>query len=258
MLWCTNQPHPVQLAGVAKRSYDRPDCGLAVALDLLGERWTLLIIRELMLGPQRYTDLSDGLTGLSTNLLAGRLRHLEDVGVVQRRELPPPAACTVYELTAIGRELEPLVIQLAQWGAKFADCTPMTDSRAAAFALVSRQSPASTVSASTVSASTVSASTVSASTVSASTVSASTASDSGDCQIQIDGFSITARVEGGRVHARAHAPATPVAVVRLTGQTYGSLVAGDLSWSEALTDRHIEVDGDIGQLGMVFGALDRT
>lgn len=91
-------------------------CPLACALDLLGERWTLLIVRDLIAGPKRYTDLRRGLPGLATDLLTERLRKLENGGVIRRRELPPPAAATVYELTERGRELEPAVFGLARFG----------------------------------------------------------------------------------------------------------------------------------------------
>ena len=92
--------------------------GLATALDLLGERWTLLIFRDLLLGPQRYTDLLEGLPGIGTNLLASRLKRLESLGVVRKRVLPPPAASTVYELTEEGRSLKPALYTLARWGAR--------------------------------------------------------------------------------------------------------------------------------------------
>ena len=92
-------------------------CGLAKALDLVGERWALLVVRELLLGPKRFTDLLDGLPGVSTNVLATRLRQLERAGVVERTQLPPPAASSVYELTAYGRGLEPAVAALGRWGA---------------------------------------------------------------------------------------------------------------------------------------------
>jgi DNA-binding HxlR family transcriptional regulator/putative sterol carrier protein len=99
------------------RSYnDR--CGIAHALDLVGERWALLVVRELVLGPKRYTDLQADLPGISTNVLSHRLDELEHAGVVQRRRLPPPAASSVYELTEWGRELEPIIIQLGRWGAR--------------------------------------------------------------------------------------------------------------------------------------------
>ncbi len=87
------------------------------ALDVLGERWTLLLVRNLLLGPQRFKDLLEGLPGIGTNLLARRLRKLESAGVVTRRQLPPPAGSAVYELTPRGRELEPAVLALARWGA---------------------------------------------------------------------------------------------------------------------------------------------
>jgi DNA-binding HxlR family transcriptional regulator len=98
-----------------RRTYDQY-CPLACALDLIGERWTLLIVRDLIAGPKRYTDLRRGLPGLATDLLTERLRALEDAGVLRRRKLPPPAAATVYELTERGRELEPAVFGLARFG----------------------------------------------------------------------------------------------------------------------------------------------
>ncbi len=100
------------------RSYDQY-CGLATALDLLGERWTLLIVRDLVLGPQRYTDLLEGLPGIGTNLLASRLRRLESLGIIGKRVLPAPAASTVYELTPEGRSLTPALRSLARWGARY-------------------------------------------------------------------------------------------------------------------------------------------
>ena len=93
-------------------------CGLARALDVAGDRWTLLIARELVPGPRRFTDLIDGLPGISRNLLTDRLRDLERSGVVARRDLPPPAARQVYELTADGRELATAMGPLIRWGAR--------------------------------------------------------------------------------------------------------------------------------------------
>src|SRR5215208_4586344 len=103
---------------MAKRSYDQ-FCPAARALDVLGERWTLLIIRELLLGPKRYTDLVAGLPGIGPNVLADRLRHLQTAGVVERSSLPPPAASMVYELTPLGRGLRPVVLSLMSWGLHF-------------------------------------------------------------------------------------------------------------------------------------------
>jgi DNA-binding HxlR family transcriptional regulator/putative sterol carrier protein len=99
------------------RSYD-DGCAAAHALDLVGERWALLVVRELLLGPKRFTDLRAGLPGASPNVLAQRLRELEGAGVVVRRKLPPPAASRVYELTDWGKDLEPVIIRLGRWGVR--------------------------------------------------------------------------------------------------------------------------------------------
>jgi DNA-binding HxlR family transcriptional regulator len=93
-------------------------CAIAQALDLIGERWALLVVRELLLGPKRYTDLRRGLPNTSPNVLSERLRELEGAGVVRRRKLPPPAGSRVYELTDWGRELEGIVISLGHWAAR--------------------------------------------------------------------------------------------------------------------------------------------
>src|SRR5258708_7727128 len=100
-----------------KRSYGDA-CRFAFALDLIGERWALLIVRELLLGPKRFTDLRRGLPNASPNILSERLRELEQAGVVHRRKLPPPAAAQVYELTEWGKELELVVTRLGAWGAR--------------------------------------------------------------------------------------------------------------------------------------------
>ena len=101
----------------ARRSYDDA-CAAAHALDLVGERWALLVVRELVLGPKRFTDLMAGLPGVSTNILSERLRGLEGAGIVRRRTLPPPAASKVYELTEWGAELEDIIVRLGRWGVR--------------------------------------------------------------------------------------------------------------------------------------------
>ena len=93
-------------------------CALARALDIVGDRWTLLVVRELLFGPRRFTDLLDGLPGIGRNLLAARLRDLQREGVIARRTLPPPAASQVYELTEDGRELGLTLGPLTRWGAR--------------------------------------------------------------------------------------------------------------------------------------------
>jgi DNA-binding HxlR family transcriptional regulator len=104
---------------LSERTYDQY-CGLAGALDLVGERWTLLIVRELMSGPKRYTDIADGLPGIGTSLLARRLAKLESSGLIERRLVPPPVASTVYELAPAGRELAATLAPLITWGLRHA------------------------------------------------------------------------------------------------------------------------------------------
>jgi len=99
------------------RTYGDP-CGIARALDLAGERWALLVVRELLLGPKRFTDLRAGLPGASPNVLSQRLRELQQVGIVRRRKLPPPASIWVYELTDWGLELDPVILALGRWGSR--------------------------------------------------------------------------------------------------------------------------------------------
>lgn len=103
---------------MARRSYNQY-CALAQALDRVGERWTLLLIRQLLTGPKRFKDLLDGLPGIGTNLLSERLKQLENDGLIHRANLPPPAASAVYELTKPGQGLEHAVLALAEWGTQF-------------------------------------------------------------------------------------------------------------------------------------------
>jgi DNA-binding HxlR family transcriptional regulator len=105
---------------MARRSY-RQFCGLAKALDIVGERWTLLIVRNLLLGPRRYSDLLDELPGVTTNLLAKRLQELEAAGLVEKERLPPPVPAVLYRLTADGAALEPAIMELARWGGRYLD-----------------------------------------------------------------------------------------------------------------------------------------
>ena len=107
----------VQNGRTVRKSYMQY-CPIAHALDVVGERWSLLIVRELMRGPLRYTDLGERLPGIGTNILASRLRDLEAGGVLARRKLPPPTPVTVYELTEHGRGLERVLSELAYWGVR--------------------------------------------------------------------------------------------------------------------------------------------
>jgi DNA-binding HxlR family transcriptional regulator len=104
-------------------------CPLARGLDVIGDRWTLLVIRELLLGPRRYTDLLDGLPGVGTNILAARLADLQAAQVITRRTLPPPTAVTVYELAEAGEALRPAINALSGWGEQYG--APANDAQAA-------------------------------------------------------------------------------------------------------------------------------
>src|SRR6478752_764338 len=102
-------------------------CPIAKALDVVGDRWTLLIVRELAVRPCRYTDLRDGLPGIATNLLADRLKSLEAVGVISAESAPPPVATTLYRLTERGEALLPALHELVVWGAPLLAKADATD-----------------------------------------------------------------------------------------------------------------------------------
>src|SRR5580704_6846456 len=105
------------IASMANRTYGQY-CGLARAAEMIGERWGLLIVRDLVVEPKRFTDLQRGLPGIPSNVLASRLKELEQAGVVRRRVLPRPSGSVVYELTEYGKELEEIVMAFGRWGAK--------------------------------------------------------------------------------------------------------------------------------------------
>ncbi|MBV9234030.1 MAG: helix-turn-helix transcriptional regulator [Candidatus Eremiobacteraeota bacterium] len=102
---------------MANRAYGQY-CGLARAAEMIGERWSLLVLRDLLVEPKRFTDLQRGLPGIPSNVLTTRLKDLEQSGVVARRVLPRPSGAVVYELTDYGRELEPVIVAMGRWGAK--------------------------------------------------------------------------------------------------------------------------------------------
>ena len=106
------------MSSTSRRRWYDDACGTALALELVGERWALLVVRDLILGPKRFTDLRLGLPRIPSNILAARLKELEQVGIVRRRVLPRPATGVVYELTPYGAELEDVVLRFGRWGAK--------------------------------------------------------------------------------------------------------------------------------------------
>src|SRR5215470_4547044 len=113
-------------SGLPRRTYGQY-CALSYGMDVLGERWTMILVRELLLGPKRYKDLLDSLPGIGTNLLAARLRELEEVGVVERATLPPPAGSAVYQLTESGQALESVAFAIGRWGSRFLGKPRATD-----------------------------------------------------------------------------------------------------------------------------------
>ena len=112
---------------MAGRTYGQY-CGLARAMELVGERWAMLVVRDLLLGPKRFSELRRGLPRIPTNILSARLRDLEQAAIVQRRILPRPAAAVVYELTSYGKDLKPIVLTLGAWGARSLDDPQPNDS----------------------------------------------------------------------------------------------------------------------------------
>jgi DNA-binding HxlR family transcriptional regulator len=200
---------------VGKRSYDQ-HCTVARALDVVGERWTLLLVRELLTGPKRFKDLLAGLPGIGTNLLAARLKALAEHGIVRRATLPPPAGSEVYELTELGRSLEPVVLALSRWGSRLMQEEPREgdDVRPAwaAMALRSLFEPEA----------------------------------DGPREVyefRIDGETFHLRVEGGAVEARQGVADAPEVVASGAAGDFLALTAGRLSPEEALGSGRIRVEG---------------
>jgi DNA-binding HxlR family transcriptional regulator len=199
-----------------KRTY-REYCAIARSLDLLGQRWTLLIVRDLFLGPQRYTDLQGGLPGIASDILTARLRTLEDEGLVRRRELPPPAPATVYELTEDGRRLGPLIRALGEVGLTLLDI-PAPDEPINAGPVVMSLNL---------------------------TFRADEFPELTETYgLELVGRPFTVSVDRGTVATARGAPAAPVATFRTDPRTLVGLIRGDTSSQAAVTDGLVEVDGD--------------
>ncbi|TDD29486.1 transcriptional regulator [Actinomadura sp. KC06] len=207
----------------AKRSY-ADGCAAAHALDLIGDRWALLVVRELLLGPKRFTDLRTGLPGAAPNVVAQRLRELEAAGVVQRRTLPPPAASKVYELTDWGLELETVVRSLGKWGARSPrmqhDAPLSVDSLALALRALFSPGRAGELAATVV--------------------------------LRLDGDEFRARVEDGRFHlerGRLHEERGVVgtsadATITADGNALNEIIWSGRDLDEAVRDGLVRIDGD--------------
>ncbi|WP_405867850.1 winged helix-turn-helix transcriptional regulator [Streptomyces sp. NBC_00005] len=195
-----------------RRSYDQY-CSAARALDLVGDRWTLLIVRELLAGPRRYTDLHADLPGVSTDVLASRLKDMERDGLSTRRRLPPPGAAYVYELTERGRELLPVLQALSVWGqAELAERRPTDALRAHWFALPVLRS----------------------------------LEGEGLVEVCLEegDFHLYAGAVDGPVYGDGPAPSEPDARLVLDAETCTAVSRGELSLAEAVRSGRVEVSGD--------------
>jgi DNA-binding HxlR family transcriptional regulator len=200
-----------------KRSYGQY-CTVARALDKVGERWTLLLVRELSTGPKRFKDLLAGLPGIGTNLLTSRLKTLEGEGIVRRATLPPPAGSSVYELTALGRSLEPVIAALSRWGARLLDERREEDKIRAGWAAVAVRSA----------------------------IGAGAAGNpSGTYEFRIDGESFHLRVEEGeKVEARQGQAPDPDLIITGDAETFLAMASGGLSPEEAVQSGALRAGGE--------------
>ncbi|MGW7299390.1 winged helix-turn-helix transcriptional regulator [Streptomyces sp. NPDC054829] len=195
-----------------RRSYDQY-CSAARALDVVGDRWTLLIVRELLAGPRRYTDLHADLPGVSTDVLASRLKDMERDGLTTRRRLPPPGAAYVYELTPRGRQLLPVLQALGEWGrAELGERRPTDAVRAHWFALPLLRE----------------------------------LEGEGLVEVALEEgrFHVYAGAEDGPVYGDGPAPAEPDARLALDTGTCTAVARGELSVTDAVRDGRIAVTGD--------------
>ncbi|MFG2133944.1 winged helix-turn-helix transcriptional regulator [Streptomyces sp. NPDC048751] len=195
-----------------RRSYDQY-CSAARALDVVGDRWTLLIVRELLAGPRRYTDLHADLPGVSTDVLASRLKDMERDGLTTRRRLPPPGAAYVYELTAHGRKLLPVLQALGEWGrAELGERRPTDAVRAHWFALPLLSS----------------------------------LEGEGLVEVRLEEgeFHLYVGAPDGPVYGEGPAPAEPDARLALDGGTCMALARGALRLTDAVRDGRVEVSGE--------------
>ncbi|MFJ8544981.1 winged helix-turn-helix transcriptional regulator [Streptomyces sp. NPDC093586] len=199
-----------------RRSYDQY-CSAARALDAVGDRWTLLIVRELLAGPRRYTDLHADLPGVSTDVLASRLKDMEREGLTTRRRLPPPGAAYVYELTGRGRALLPVLEALGAWGAgELGERRPTDAVRAHWFALPLLRALRA----------------------------AGAAEGVVEVRLEEGDFHLFAGAEDGPVYGDGPAPGEPDARLVLDAGTCAALSRGELDLRDAVRDGRVEVTGD--------------
>lgn len=214
---------------MTERTYDQ-FCGLAGALDLVGERWTLLIVRELMSGPKRYTDIADGLTGIGTSLLAKRLAKLEDSGIIERRVIPPPAASTVYDLAPAGHELAAALVPLITWGLRHALPEEPGDRRVSAtWCVLPFLRPADPQ---------------------------ALAGIAATFEFRVGGTSALMRVQDGQADLLPAGAAEPDVVISMDAGTVAALGAGRRTVGEAAAEGAMTVAGDLEAAAALTAAFD--
>jgi DNA-binding HxlR family transcriptional regulator len=189
-------------------------CTIARALDVVGERWSLLLVRELILGPRRYRDLAAGLPGIPSNVLAARLKDLQAAGVVTRRSLPAPTDVTVYELTEAGRALQPALKELLDWGLRYGPELCEDDAGQPSWALLAA----------------------------AGRPSALPAGQTCELRVGLENFYLSS--DAGKLAVRRWPAPDGDAVVTMSADTFYSLMTGQTTVTDAV--RHSTVDGGTG------------
>lgn len=210
------------------RTYEQY-CPVARALEVVGERWTLLVARELLLGPRRFTDLMDGLPGISPNVLASRLKDLEEAGLVSKRTLPPPAASAVYELTARARGLAGVLAAMADWGMTMLGRPRRGDEVRGEWMVlgIAVTTPVPDV-------------------------------DNATYELHVDGEVLHVDVRDGRLQPRLGSATDPTAVITARATTLADLALGRLDLDTALARGRVTVAGDEAAARRLLESLSGT
>ena len=189
-------------------------CAIARALDVLGERWSLLLVRELTLGPRRYRDLATGLPGIPSHILAVRLKDLQAAGVITRRTLPAPTDVTVYELTGAGRALQPALKELLEWGLRYGPEPSPGDAAQPSWPLLAAAGRPTAL------------------------------PDGQTCELRVGPEVFYLGSDAGKLTVRRGPAPDGDAVVTMSADTFYSLLTGQMTVTGAV--RHSAVDGDTG------------